>query len=213
VVEHIGARGEDAVERPLVAAEVGHQDLDRGLRQGSAQRRDRGGEVGSAAVLEVVARHARHDDMAEAEPLGGRRDARRLVRVRRAEPCGRVRSFPHLLAPQPDRSGAILENLVFAPSWRMPHGAEAAVARAHVADDQERRRPGGEALPSIGAARLVADRVQAQVGEDAGRGAERAGRRRPDLEPRRLPPDLALARARTARRPGRRTARHRVGAS
>ena len=63
------------------------------------------------------------------------------------------------------------------------HGAEAAAARADVAEEHHGRRALAPALADVRAARLLADRVEVELAERLLEQVERAPRRRADLEP------------------------------
>ena len=75
VVEHVGTRGDDGLQRPVLAQEVGRQHLDRGAGRARADGADDVGEVPAAAVRQVVAVDRRDRRRAQAEL--GDRDRRR----------------------------------------------------------------------------------------------------------------------------------------
>ena len=92
-------------------------------------------DVLGAAVEEVVAVDHRHDDVLELEPRDGARDVLGLAHV---DGAARIAGG--------DR-------------------AEAAAARAHVAEEHHRRGALAPALADVGAARLFADRVEIELAE------------------------------------------------
>ena len=177
VVEDVGARGEDGVER-------------RARRRRSRARGPRPSpRAAPRAARAIVAANCPAPPSARSSRVtlvtttwrrpsrrAASRHAPRLVGVERAETGSRRRP----IAPA-------------APSLARLDRAEAAAPRADVAEDQERRRPRREALALVRAAGLVADGVQTQVVEHGAGRAERAGRRRLDPEPGRLAPAGALA--------------------
>src|SRR5690606_35734395 len=63
------------------------------------------------------------------------------------------------------------------------HVAEGAAARAEIAEDHERGRALAEALPDVGAARLLADGVQALLAQDALHGPEALAVAEPHADP------------------------------
>ncbi len=132
VVEDLGARGQDGAQGLLLdAEEVGRQHLDGRLGQLALDRTDRRRVVAGAAVGNVVSVDGRDHDVAQLH-LGGRlSEPQRLERVRR---------------------------------MLRPSGVDVAVpagAGAGVAEDLERRCAATPALADVGAACLLADRVQA----------------------------------------------------
>ncbi len=130
VVQHVGARREDHVERVGVALAVGDQHLDRGRGHARPHRRDRRREPRRAAVGNVVARDAR--DHRVLEPEGGDRVARRAA----------------------GSSGSIGQRLAGVDE------AEPARTRAPVTEDHERRGAIGPALVDVRAPGFLAHRVQ-----------------------------------------------------
>jgi len=187
---HVQPRPRHHGHHVQVAREVARQRLDEDLAPAALaalrlDARDRLGEVVRAAVRQVVAVHRRQHHVAE--PPAPQRLGRvlGLVRVQRRE------ALPRLLALA-----------------RRLDRAEAAAARARVAHQHDGRRRRGlvaaaPALADVGAARLLAHRVQpepAQVRLDGLEALGRLGRGDAGLEPRRQPRDLLLAdhgRART----------------
>ena len=71
VVEDIRPGVDDRLQRVGIALEVGDEDLDAGARPASADRPDRGGEGGGAAVGKVVAGDGGHDGEGESHPVDG----------------------------------------------------------------------------------------------------------------------------------------------
>ena len=94
MVEDVRPRVEDRIQCRARALKVGRQDFDDGLGQSGADRADGAGEVPCPAVRQVVARHARDDDVAEAQPSGGFGDRFRFVLARRAGVRRRYRAKP-----------------------------------------------------------------------------------------------------------------------
>ena len=166
VVQHVGAGGEHGAQRRVVAAQVRDEHLDG----------------------RVPARAARTAAMAAANcaaPPSGRSSRVTLVittwrRPRRRAASRHAARLVVVAAQTPAAPPCT------APAPRRAHRAEAARPRAHVAEDQERRRAGGEALALVGAARLVADGVQLELVEQGAGGAVLPRRRRLQLEPGRL---------------------------
>ena len=90
VVEEVGPRLEHDVGAAFHdAAEVGDEDLDGAAGDLLAEEPDRLGEDRRAAVLPLVAVHARHDDVLDAHEAGGLGDAARLVVVEAFRRAGR----------------------------------------------------------------------------------------------------------------------------
>ena len=95
VVEDVGRRLHDPLDRAGLAEEIGHEHLDDGPR-GLSDRHDRALKVLGAAVGQVVAGDARDHDVGEAEPAGRLRhplglvdlECLRLALRHRAEPAG-----------------------------------------------------------------------------------------------------------------------------
>ncbi len=81
MVEHVGSRSEDGVQRRLVPLAVGDQDLDRGIGRAPAYGPDGGRETGRSAVGEVVSGDTGDDRVLEVERRDGGGDPRRLVRI------------------------------------------------------------------------------------------------------------------------------------
>ena len=137
VVEHVGARGEHDLQGVPVAAKIGDQHFDLAGRNAPANLLDGAGEDMRAAVGLVVAVHGSDHGVAQAHARGGFGHAVGLVLIRRA--------------------GGLAGG----------HGAEAAGARADVAEDHE---GGGAVLPAlahVGAARALANGVQPERAHDA----------------------------------------------
>src|ERR1051326_2721164 len=130
VVEVVGLRRDDGAHRVHVAVEVGGEHFDDGVRQRGAQLGDRLGELRRAAVAEIVARDRGDDDVAQSHPPRRLRDRARLLGRRR-----RVRPA----------GGDV---------------AEAARARADVAEDHERGRAAGEAVGAVGTGEGLADGME-----------------------------------------------------
>ena len=148
VVEDVGGSVEDRCDGVEVAAEVGCKDFDAGLGQGAANFAHGGGEVGGAAVGQVVAIDAGDDHVAEAHGGGDAGDVGGLVGVE-------------------GETGFCFGD-----------GAEAAAASAEVAEDHEGRLAAVEALVDVGAAGGFADGVEveaAQVALEGGDGLEMGG--------------------------------------
>ena len=138
------------------AAEVPQERLDEDVGPQLAQPRHRARHVGGAAVEEVVAIDHRDDHVLEPEAGDRARHVLGLAHVHRPARVARR------------------------------HRAEPATARAYVAQEHHRGGPLRPALADVGAARLLADRVQIESAE----GRLEVGVRRPtrgaDLQPRRL---------------------------
>ena len=131
VVEDVGSLGQDGPERLLLdVEEIGRQHLDRRCGHLLLQGPNRGRVMAGAAVRHIVAVDGGDDDVLEAHLRGGVREPERLQRV---------------------RGGVGLAGV---------HVAVAARPRAGVAEDLEGRRPAPPALGDVGAACLLADRVQ-----------------------------------------------------
>jgi hypothetical protein len=134
VVEDLGSLREDRPERVLLdAEEVRREDLDRRLGQLRLQGADRRRVVPGAAIWDVVAVDGGDDDVLELHLRRRVGEAQRLERIRR------MLRFP---------------------------GMDVAVAAgpgARIAEDLERRGPAPPALRDVGAAGLLADRVQARA--------------------------------------------------
>src|SRR5258706_7658740 len=162
VVHHVWRRGGEDLERALqAAAEIRHQDLQRGRRRGLADLADAVDEMLRAAVAQIVAIDAGDDDVGKLE-----------LRDRLGE-------VPRLLGVGRERAA-------------VRDVAERAAPGADVAEDHERRRALAEALGDVRARRLLADRVQALLAQDALDIVEaRVGRRGAHADPRRLRERLA----------------------
>ena len=131
VVEDLGPRAEHDPQGLLLdAEEVRRQHLDRCLGQLLLQRADRRRVVAGAPVGDVVAVDRGDDDVLEPHLRRRMREAQRLERVGRLGRAARV------------------------------DVAVAARAGARVAEDLERRGAASPALGDVGAARLLADRVE-----------------------------------------------------
>ncbi len=154
MVEEVRPGFEDEVGAALHdAAEVGHEDLDGAAGDLLAEEADGLGEDRRAAVLPLVAVDGGDDDMLDAHQPGSLGHAARLVPV---EVGGGAASLD---------------------------GAEAARARADVAQDHERGRAGSPALAHVRAARALADGVQVVGLDDLGDLPERLAVGELDAEP------------------------------
>ena len=114
VVHHVGRRGLQDVQRAVgAAAEVGHQDLDPGLRRQLARLADAVDEVAGAAVAQVVAVDAGDDHVLELQRRDRPRQVLRLAGVQRvgaavADVAERAAARA-LVAHDHERGGALAE--------------------------------------------------------------------------------------------------------
>src|SRR6185312_12972077 len=89
VVEHVGPRRDDDLERAVLLEKIGRQHFDGGIRRVLADRFDGAGELRGAAVGQIVAIDRGNDDVVEAELRHRLADARRLMRIEQIGPPGR----------------------------------------------------------------------------------------------------------------------------
>jgi hypothetical protein len=133
VVQHFGASVHDGGQGGGVAAEIGDQQFDGGLRCRPANGLDARHELGGSAVGQVVPVDRSDHHMAQGQPCHGGAEPLRFRRVEGAD-------------------AAVEINVAVR--------AGAGAARAH---DQEGRCAAGEALADVGTAGLLADGVELQV--------------------------------------------------
>src|SRR5438067_3129713 len=135
VVDHVGRRGGEDLERALAAAaEIRDKDFDCRFRRSFSDCRNTIDEVLRAAVFQVVAIHAGDDDVRQLEMRDGFGEMARLRRI------GGERTA-------------------------MRHVAERAAAGADVAEDHEGGRALAEALGDVGAGGFLANGVQLLIPE------------------------------------------------
>jgi hypothetical protein len=137
VVQDVGLGAEYDVERGPMAAEIGDQDFDAAAGDTFADAPDGACENRGAAVGLVVAIHGSDDGVAQAHSFNGFGDALGFVFFRRTE------------------------------GLTARDGAEAAGARADIAEDHEGRGAVFPALAHVGAARAFADSVKVERAHDA----------------------------------------------
>ena len=132
---HVGPGVDRRVDVVEVPAEVAEQRLDQDVGPELLQADDGSRDVRRAPVEEVVAIDHREDDVLKPQLGDGPR---------------------HVLGLAPvDRAARVARG----------HGAEAAAAGADVAEEHQRGGPLGPALADVGAARLLADRVEVERAE------------------------------------------------
>ena len=81
--ENCGTRINHGLQRGLVSLEVGNQDLDRAARHGLMDAADRLSVDPRATVGQLVAIHARNDDVLQFHLLDGLGNSSRLILVQR----------------------------------------------------------------------------------------------------------------------------------
>ena len=137
VIQHVGAHGEDGVERVPIAAKIGDQDFDFAAGNAAANFLDGAGENCGAAVGLVVAIDAGDDGVAQAHAGDGFGDTQWFVFIRRADRLARR------------------------------NRAKSAGARADIAQNHESGGAVLPAFAHVGAARGFADGVKIERAHDA----------------------------------------------
>lgn len=140
VVIDVGAGIEDAGDGGVISVEVGSEDFDAGRGEGAANGADGFGPVVRAAIGKFIAIDAGEDDVFEAHFRGHLGDVFRFLRVQAEVLLGGV---------------------------ALRDGAEAAAARAEVAEDHEGGGATVKAFMNVGAAGRFADGVEVFLAEFA----------------------------------------------
>src|SRR5664280_633470 len=142
VVVHVGTGGDDRVHGRHVRPEVGGEDLHGGARVELLQLGDHNGEVGGAAVREVVAVHRGDDDVLEPHRHRGRSTRTSPPNSPAPRPAVRDRAVAARaradVAHDQERRGAAGEALAAVRAARLvAHGVQPAAAH-HAADFVQR---------------------------------------------------------------------------